>query len=247
MNDSIGNDVDTTSLAAQLEMLAVAHQILDMEGHGDLTLGHMSLRDPEGRGLWLKRAGIGMDEVEGPDDFILLDFDGSQLSGDGRRHSEWPIHAEIMKARSDVQVVAHTHPTFGSVFSAKDDELRAVTTDAAYFATPIPHFKDSASHVDRPALARDVARALGSAFAVFLRNHGVVFCGRTIPQAALVGVYLERSCRAQLIAGASPESWRWASREETAGRAAMLEADGYLEDSWQYLVRRLASRRGAKP
>lgn len=44
----------------ELEKLATAHRILEMEGHGDMTLGHMSLRDPEGRGIWMKRNAIGL-------------------------------------------------------------------------------------------------------------------------------------------------------------------------------------------
>ena len=42
-------------LNAQLDKLARACRILEMEGHGDMTLGHLSLRDPLGRGYWLKR------------------------------------------------------------------------------------------------------------------------------------------------------------------------------------------------
>ena len=45
-----------------------AVRILAMEGHNDITLGHMSLRDPQGRGLWLKKSKRGLDEIAGPDD-----------------------------------------------------------------------------------------------------------------------------------------------------------------------------------
>ena len=96
-------------LTEALQRLAVGHRILAMEGHNDITLGHLSLRDPQGRGLWLKKAKRGLDEIFGADDFVLIDFDGKLIQSDGPLHSEWPIHAEIMKARSDVNVVGHTH------------------------------------------------------------------------------------------------------------------------------------------
>src|SRR3954466_11687353 len=94
----------------ELEDLARGCRVLEMEGHGDFTLGHLSLRDPAGRGFWLKRNRYGLGEIEGPGDFVLVDMDGVQLSGEGGLHSEWPIHSEVFRLRPDVNVVAHTHP-----------------------------------------------------------------------------------------------------------------------------------------
>ena len=80
-----------------LRNLARAHRILADNGHMNMSLGHMSWRDPEGRGFWLKRSGLGFEEVY-EQDFILLDLDGTQLLGAGGRHAEWPIHAEIFRS-----------------------------------------------------------------------------------------------------------------------------------------------------
>ena len=65
----------------------------------------------------MKRNEIGLGEVMGPDDFVLLDFNGNQLYGSGRSHSEWPIHSAIMIARPDVQIVVHTHPHYACIMS----------------------------------------------------------------------------------------------------------------------------------
>lgn len=83
-------------IEATLHDLARAHRILDLEGHNDMSLGHLSWRDPEGRGLWLKRGNIGLEEVH-DEDFVLLSLDGEVLEGTGIRHLEWPIHAEILR------------------------------------------------------------------------------------------------------------------------------------------------------
>src|ERR1700694_5553693 len=99
----------TSSLCGSLDQLARACRILEMEGHGDMTLGHLSLRDPQGRGFWLKRNRIGLGEVLSAGDFVLVDWSGQQLAGSGGRHSEWPIHSEILRLRADVRVVAHSH------------------------------------------------------------------------------------------------------------------------------------------
>src|SRR5271168_4135941 len=90
------NAMPDHDLTAALTELAYGCRILHMEGHAGMTLGHLSLRDPDGRGVWLKRSGIGLGEVRDAGDFVLIDFSGKRLAGDGRLHKEWPIHTEIM-------------------------------------------------------------------------------------------------------------------------------------------------------
>src|SRR5262249_18266285 len=141
-----------SELRGSLDELARACRILEMEGHGDITLGHLSLRDPQSRGFWLKRNRIGLGEVLGADDFVLVDWDvrqlagsgGRQRAGSGGRHSEWPIHSEILRRRPDVQVVAHTHPFHACVFAASLDPLLPFTLDADYFIEVPRHEADVA-------------------------------------------------------------------------------------------------------
>jgi hypothetical protein len=52
----------------------------------DTTLSHQSLRDPAGRGVWLKRSGIGSGEVRDAGDLVLIDCSGNRLSGTGWLH-----------------------------------------------------------------------------------------------------------------------------------------------------------------
>jgi len=106
-----------------LNDLARGCRILEMEGHGDFSLGHLSLRDPQGGGFWLKRNRYGLGEILGPDDFVLVTMDGEQIAGEGGRHSEWPIHSEVFRLRPDVQVVAHTHPLHASILSASSEPI----------------------------------------------------------------------------------------------------------------------------
>jgi L-fuculose-phosphate aldolase len=52
------------------EQVAWACRILAAEGYADLTLGHVSARAPDG-GVFIKRKGVALDEVE-PDDVVEL-------------------------------------------------------------------------------------------------------------------------------------------------------------------------------
>ncbi|HEV7370182.1 class II aldolase/adducin family protein [Arenibaculum sp.] len=225
-----------------LEKLAVASRILEMEGHGDMTLGHLSLRDPMGRGFWLKRNAFGLGEILGPADFVLLGFDGVQIAGEGGRHSEWPIHSEILRARPDVTVVAHTHPFHTCLFSASDDPLLPYTLDADYFAE-LPKHAGTAALVNTVELGADLARALGpTAHAVLMANHGATFCGTSVEHAAIVGVFLERACRAHMAGKAAGLRCSFPDPSERTLRHRQIMQPVHVSHSWNYFTRKLADR-----
>lgn len=231
----------SNSIGDGLARLAQACRILEMEGHGDMTLGHLSWRDPEGRGFWMKRNRAGLGEILGPEDFVLLDFDGRQIAGSGGRHSEWPIHSEIFLARPDVAVVAHTHPLHACIVSASTEPLRPYTLDADYFAA-VPRHEATSALITTKEMGRDLASALGPHVAVFLANHGVTFCGASIEHATCVGVFLERACKVQLLAAGAALSWSMPSEAERRTRHEQIMTPAHIEHSWNYFCRKLDAR-----
>lgn len=231
----------TDSLKVQLDELAMSCRVLQMEGHGDMTLGHLSLRDPEGRGYWMKRNRIGLGEVVGRDDFVLVDWDGKQLAGAGGRHSEWPIHSEILRAREDIHVVAHTHPFHACVFSASLDPLQPFTLESDYFLD-VPRHEDDVALVTTKEEGRALATSLGPHFAVLMGNHGATFCGTNVPHATCVGVFLERACKAQLAAMAAGFRASMPNRQTRDKRHAQMMTPIHWEHSWNYFRRKLEAR-----
>ena len=225
-------------LTDALERLAKACRILEKEGHGDMSLGHLSLRDPEGRGFWLKRNRAGLGEIRGPRDFVLVSFSGEKLAGEGGRHSEWPIHAEILKRRSEVQVVAHTHALHASVFSGAAEALAPYTLDADYFAE-LPRHRDEVALITTPEEGAALARSLGPHFAVLMASHGVTFCGTSVEHATCVGVFLERACRAHLLGRAAGLEPNRLAAEVRARRHAQIMTPAHIEHSWDYFCRML--------
>jgi ribulose-5-phosphate 4-epimerase/fuculose-1-phosphate aldolase len=235
------SDTISNALRTDLDKLASACRILEMEGHGDMTLGHLSLRDPEGRGFWMKRNAIGLGEVRDAEDFVLVTYDGEQIAGSGRCHSEWPIHSEILLARPDINVVAHTHPYYTCVFSATDGDLRPVTLEASYFPDRIPMYLGTGALIKEQQMGTDLAKALGPALAVFMKNHGVTFCGKSTEAATLVGIWLERACKAQLDVTASSMDWSYPDKNGEAERNSQIWSDVHIEHSWGYYSRKLAA------
>jgi len=225
----------------QLVELAEACRILYAQGHADMTLGHLSLRDPEGRGLWIKRSGISLGEANAPDDFLLLDFKGNKISGEGNVHKEWPIHTEILLARPEIQVVGHSHPFHATVFSALNRPLEAVTNEATYLGGTPPRFTLTSDLIDTPQLCRAVAECLGNASAMFLRNHGVCFVGVTIAECALMGIFLERACRSYLAVLATNTSYETTTESEIKNKKSQILDSALLTNFWSFYRRQLAS------
>lgn len=225
----------------RLTEAARACRILDMEGHGDMTLGHLSVRAEGGAGFWMKRNRIGLGEVLGPDDFVLVDWDGKQLDGEGGRHSEWPIHSEIFRARPDVNVVVHSHPHYAGIFSAAVEPLQPYTLDADYFVDVPRHDADVALIVQKSE-GTALARSLGQHFAVFVANHGVTFCGTSIEHAVCVGVFLEKACRAHLIGGAANMRTAMPDRAVRERRHQQIMTPVHWEHCWHYFCRKLEAR-----
>ena len=217
---------------------ARACRILDMEGHGDMTLGHLSIRAGSGAGFWMKRNRIGLGEVLGPDDFVLLDWDGNQISGSGSRHSEWPIHSEILRRRPDVTVVVHSHPLYASIFSAAVEPLQPFTLDADYFVD-LPRHQDDVALITLKSEGEALARSLGQSFAVLIGNHGVTFCGTGIEHAVCVGIFLEKACKAQLIGRAANLKTSMPGAAVREKRHKQIMTPTHWQHCWRYFCRKL--------
>jgi L-fuculose-phosphate aldolase len=228
-----------------LEELAVACRELARQGHEDGNLAHLAVRDPEGRGVWMKRSGIGIGEVGGPDDFVLLDFAGEQIAGSGNRHLEWPIHVEIMRARPEVNATAHSHAFPLRLFAAADQELRQLIAEStAFFAGGLPRYEDTTRLIDTPALGRGLAAALGEARAVIMKNHGATTVGRTVAELCMVTICLTRAVEMQAALAATGWPLVEIPAEEALEKGEEIYGLGMVDKLWSYYVRADARRRG---
>ena len=180
--------------------LTNAGRILTKEDQGDFVAGHITVRLPDDpRRFLMKPATIGLDEMT-PDNIITVDLDGRKVSGTMPRHNEVFIHSEVLRARSDIQAVVHTHAPHAVAFSSLGRELLPVNNEAGYFYRKLPVFSETTDLIVTPDRGAAVARCLGENNAVLLRNHGIVAAGRSIEEAVWIALKLERACRVQLMA-----------------------------------------------
>jgi L-fuculose-phosphate aldolase len=219
--------------------VALGCRILAREDQGDFIWGHVSVRDPEGRGVWMKASGLGFEEI-GRDQVILVSWDGEVLEGDGRRHIEYPIHTELMRARPDVNSVVHTHAPWAVAFASTGQPLRPVSHEGTLFVPPdVPRFTKTGNLIVSAELGADVAVAVGEQNAAFMLHHGIVTCGGDVMTGVMSAILLERACRTNIrsIAGGGPASW--SSDEEALAKRELAWSPRLLGQAWDYLARRL--------
>lgn len=218
-------------------LVATASRVLADQGQDDLIWGHTSVRDE--RGVWIKSAEWGLGEVT-PDRVHLVDPVGTVLEGEGPRHSEYPIHTEVLAARPDVNAVVHTHPPHAVALAATGQPLRPVSHAATMFVPPaIPRFTATADLILTAELGKQVAEVLAGADALFLVNHGIVTVGPDLPTATVRAVVLERACRQQLLTHAVGGWPTWSDATESAAKREHIYNDRAVHAVWDHLVRRL--------
>ncbi|HEY0935618.1 MAG TPA: class II aldolase/adducin family protein [Trebonia sp.] len=223
--------------AAALVLAVDGCRVLAAAGQADLVWGHPSVRDPEGRGVWMKASGWGFEEIDASR-VVLVSPDGDVLAGDGPRHIEYPIHTEVMAARPDIGAVVHTHSPAACQFAALDVPLRALDHAGSLFVYPdIPRFGLTGGLIKNRSLGQSLAAALGDANAMLLPQHGIVTAGPDLPAAVMTAVLLDRACRAQLTAMAAGPLRVWGAEDDTVAKRADVWAPRQLQAGYEYLLR----------
>jgi len=219
--------------------VALGCRILALEDQGDFVWGHVSARDPGGQGIWMKAATRGFEEI-GREEVILVSWDGDVLSGDGRRHIEYPIHTELMRARPDVNCVVHTHAPWSVAFASLEEPLRPISHEGALFVPPdVPRFMRTGSLIMDADLGAALAATIGSANAALIPHHGIVTCGADAVTGVMSAVLLERACRHNMRALAAGGPKTWSSDEEALEKRELCWPPALLRQAWDYLARRL--------
>jgi ribulose-5-phosphate 4-epimerase/fuculose-1-phosphate aldolase len=206
-------------------------------GQADMVWGHPSVRDPEGRGVWMKCAGWGFEEVDASR-IVLVGPDGDVLAGDGPRHIEYPIHTEAMAARPDIGAVVHTHSAAANAFAALDVPLRPLDHAGALFCYPdIPRFSLTGGLIKTRELGQALSETLSDAVACLMPQHGIVACGADLAAAVMTAVLLDRACRTQLTAMAAGPLRLWGGEADTIAKRADVWSPGQLQAGFAYLLR----------
>jgi ribulose-5-phosphate 4-epimerase/fuculose-1-phosphate aldolase len=226
---------------ALVEDLVAANRILADQGVVD-AYGHVSMRDDrDPNRYWLARSLA--PELVTAADLVEHDLDSVGVNAAGRTlYLERFIHGEIYRARPDVQAVVHHHSPSVIPFGVSSQPLRAIYHMAAFLGDGPPVFEIRAAGgmtdllVRDAALARALARTLGSHAVALMRGHGAVVTGPTLQHAVARSVYMEMNARLQQQAMAlGPVTYL----EPEEARRADATVSGTYARPWELWKRRV--------
>ncbi|MEQ8585079.1 MAG: class II aldolase/adducin family protein [Thalassobaculaceae bacterium] len=168
----------------------------------DSIYTHLSARIPgPDHHFLLNPYGLMFEEVTASS-LVKIDTEGKQVMDSPFEVNEagFTIHSAVHMARPEVMCVAHTHTRAGMAVSAQREGLLPITQNALMF------YGDHLAYHDYEGIAFDLDERerlqadLGGRYAMILRNHGLLACGRTIGEAFEILQNLEHACVAQLAA-----------------------------------------------
>ncbi len=178
--------------------LARAHRILYMEGLAEDTYrGHITFKTEAGI-VYIKPWAKGFQEVTDAD-FLGVDLDGKLIEGEGRLHSELPIHLEIYRRRADITSVVHIHPYYSVLLSSVfDGKIKMITQNGMHFWEGVP-LHTSPELINSKKQGEELAQLMGKRLVLLMRNHGIVTAGRSLEEAMVLAIDFEKAAKEHLM------------------------------------------------
>src|SRR5215470_16716390 len=223
--------------AALIQDLVAAYHILAQQGVLD-GFGHVSARHNRAANRFIMARSLAPELVTAAD-LIEFDLEGNAVDAKRRAlYSERFIHAEIYRARPDVQAVVHNHAPSLIPFGDSNVALRPMYHMAAFIGNGVPVFDIRKSFgmtdmlISDSAKGRALAQTLGEKTCVLMRGHGVAVVGSTIQYVVGRSIYLDVNARVQAQAMALSNNVTYLDPQEAQKMMEGGENRGY-ERPWE--------------
>jgi len=150
------------------------------------TSGNISVR--YGDGLLITPTRVPYELLK-PEDIVSLSFDGT-ASGKHQPSSEWRIHRDIMRAKSEVHAIVHAHPSYSTIIAIMGKDIPPlhymVAVAGGNDIRCAPYALFGSQELSDHAIA-----ALQGRKACLLGNHGIVATGDSLQRALWLAVEVE--------------------------------------------------------
>ncbi|SDI74809.1 class II aldolase/adducin family protein [Paraburkholderia phenazinium] len=225
--------------------LAAAYRLVALFGWDDLVFTHISARVPGHDDQFLINPyGFFFEEITASS-LVKVDHHGQPVMPTpfDVNPAGFVIHSAVHEARREVTCVLHTHTPHGVAVAAQQEGLLPLSQQASFVLTSLAYHAYEGVALREAEKARLVAD-LGSANYMMLRNHGLLTCGRSIPEAFQAMYLFEAACRIQIFAqGGGKLTEVPQSIIDTMGEQAREVSKGQGANLvWPGLLRRLARR-----
>ena len=198
--------------------------------------GHVSGRLPGGETFLIQPIDVPRSGLR-PDDLLVCDLDGQVVRGraGSKAPAEVALHAEILRARPDVNSVAHFHHDQTNSFTLVEDmPLRIVKNHAIRWRSGMPVHADPA-HVATPELGRAVAHTLGPHHALQIRAHGQVITAESVEAVLTDSIHFVENAQAMhnacVLGRLVP-----LSEDDMESFAKYFKRDRHVDKLWRYYV-----------
>ena len=191
--------------------------------------GHCSAR--RDAGAFYINSGASVRATLGPADIIAVDLDGRLVEGTAKPPLEFPLHAEIYRARPEVHAVIHTHPRWSTLLTMTGTPFRPVFPQGALLGD-VPVL-DSPLPVNTREMGERVAAVLGTGPAALLKSHGAVIAAAGIVECFALAVYLEENAHRQYMAMQIGTPYVFSAAEQEACRGR-LGSPALFQKAWDH-------------
>jgi ribulose-5-phosphate 4-epimerase/fuculose-1-phosphate aldolase len=228
--------------------LAALHRICWQRGWSEAIVNHMTVLVPGASDRFLLIPyGLHWAEVRASD-FMIVDFEGTIVSGNGRAEvSAVSLHAPLHRRLAHAKCVVHTHqPNISSLTALKDQTLLMVHQDAMIFHGAVAYLD---AYEDLPldhSAGELCADAMGNSIVLLMKNHGPMVVGETIAKTFQTLYYLDRIANVQMLAFSSGREVQVIS-EKLATETGPFFRQHYLGDEANMhfdALKRLLDRQG---
>ena len=182
--------------------LVTANHILYDQGVVD-GFGHVSVRNPANPGRFFLSRARAPSMVEAAD-IMEFDLDGKPTGGPMNKpvFQELYIHAEVFRARPDVNSVVHSHSPAVVPFGVVKTPFRPVSQTGAFLCAGVPNFDLRDDFPDAPNLlvtsgpkGAALAKKLGDRPVALMRGHGDTVAGASLKEAVYLAIFTEVAAR----------------------------------------------------
>ncbi len=221
--------------------LAAMYRAFVRYGWTDLIYTHCSARLPDEPGHYLINPyGLMFDEITASN-LIVMDYDGNVVRGDFPvNDAGHAIHHAVLKARPDVDFVAHTHSRAGMAVSCMKCGLLPLTQQAMFVCDKVSYHDWDLQTAGQDECDKLVADLGPSNRDMILYNHGLLTCGGSAGEAFLRLYNLEMACKVQVDVMSANTEIVMPSKEAVA-RTNAVDLSEWNSDNaaWQAVLRQL--------
>ncbi len=219
---------DAASPPVVVQQLVDAIRMLTHAGMIDHS-GHCSARRDDGSFYVNSGASVRVALTER--DIVAVDFEGALVEGSARPPLEFPLHAEIYRARPDVNAVMHTHPQWSTFLTMVGAAFRPVYAQGTLLGdVPV---MDSPLSVNSRPMGERVAATLGRGRAVLLKSHGAAIVGANVIECFALTAYLEENAYRQYMALRIGSPYVFSDAEQHACRER-LWSPSLFQKVWEH-------------